>query len=107
MFHAGNRLIYLLNRRYASFYKWMRRGMEELPILNYTGGLFAQLTVGDTANDRNMKIMDEICSAAAQEWNRQGLIQEKNPDPFLQIYLDELMAGIRNPQIRSLHWLQG
>lgn len=72
--------------------------MEELPILNYTGGLFDQLTVGDTANDRNMKIMDEICSAAAQEWNRQGLIQEKNPDPFLQIYLDELMAGIRNPQ---------
>lgn len=39
----GMVLIYLLNHRYAPFYKWMHRGLGELEILGETKNMFAEL----------------------------------------------------------------
>ena len=39
----GMGMIYLLNHRYAPFYKWLHRGIENMEILGETRGLFAKL----------------------------------------------------------------
>ena len=40
---AGMSLVYLLNRRYAPFYKWMHRGLHGLPVLPRAYDQFVQL----------------------------------------------------------------
>ena len=69
---AGMSMIYLLNRRYAPFYKWMHRGMRDLPVLGETSELFAALA-GPAKAGEKQRTVEEICAAAAKELKRQGL----------------------------------
>lgn len=110
----GMVMIYLLNHRYAPFYKWLHRGLEQLEILGETKELFANLMDGSGRKicgsdaefwKQKQEQIEEICSLVSNEWQRQGLIGQS--DPFLQNSLDELMKQIRDPQLASLPWLYG
>ena len=110
----GMGMIYLLNHRYAPFYKWMHRGLGSLEILGETGALFAKLmdgTVGEAEENaaaawrEKLELVEQICSLVSAEWRRQDLI--RHTDPFLQNSLDELMRQIQDPQIAALPWLYG
>ncbi|MCI8577076.1 MAG: DUF4037 domain-containing protein [Lachnospiraceae bacterium] len=93
-------MVYLLNNRYAPFYKWMHRGLGDLERLGELQQLFTVL-----ADTKNPEIIEEICGAVAVELNRQGLT--RGTDPFLQVHLNEIMSRIPEPEIRGLHWLAG
>lgn len=93
-------MVYLLNNRYAPFYKWMHRGLGELERLGELQPLFTML-----ADTKKPEIIEEICGAVAVELNRQGLT--RGTDPFLQVHLNEMMSRISEPEIRGLHWLAG
>ena len=104
----GMVMIYLLNHRYAPFYKWMHRGLGELPILGTTQKLFAQLMdpcPEPSFWEQKQELIETICGLISAEWQRQGLIG--TTDPFLQNSLDELMKQIQDPQIAALPWLYG
>lgn len=110
----GMAMIYLLNHRYAPFYKWLHRGLDGLEILGETRKLFAKLMDGsDRETDRTgvvaweekLELVEQICSLVSTEWQRQGLI--RHTDPFLQNSLDELTKQIKDPQLASLPWLYG
>ena len=104
----GMVMIYLLNHRYAPFYKWMHRGLGELPILGTTQKLFAQLMDLCPESffwEQKQELIETICGLISAEWQRQGLIG--TTDPFLQNSLDELMKQIQDPQIAVLPWLYG
>lgn len=104
----GMVMIYLLNHRYAPFYKWMHRGLGELPILGTTQKLFAQLMDPCPESlfwEQKQELIETICGLISAEWQRQGLIG--TTDPFLQNSLDELMKQIQDPQIAVLPWLYG
>ncbi|MDD2735411.1 MAG: DUF4037 domain-containing protein [Desulfuromonadaceae bacterium] len=91
-------LIYLLNRRYAPYYKWMMRGVEDLPLLG--AFIFEKITDIMTSGDHEKKriIIDEICAAVVAQLQSEGLsdsasrflidhgqvIHEKIIDPSLQ-----------------------
>lgn len=110
----GMVMIYLLNHRYAPFYKWLHRGLGELEILGETQTLFTKLMEEKTGEGNQMaeegwkeklELVEQICSLVSAEWQRQDLI--RRTDPFLQNSLEELMKQIRDPQIASLPWLYG
>ena len=104
----GMVMIYLLNHRYAPFYKWMHRGLGELPILGTTQKLFAQLMDPCPESffwEQKQELIETICGLISAEWQRQGLIG--TTDPFWQNSLDELMKQIQDPQIAVLPWLYG
>lgn len=116
-------MVYLLNRRYTPFYKWMRHGMQELSILPEIGDILDLLAgmedqapawegVGETdylytvnGNDKCVIIVEAVCNLVVQELAAQGLTEGE--DNFLESHTMTLMEKIKDPHIRSLHVMEG
>ena len=116
-------MVYLLNRRYAPFYKWMRHGMKELSVLPEIGDILDLLAgledqspawegVGETdylytlnGNDQCVLIVEAVCNLIVQELAAQGLTEGE--DNFLESHTMALMEKIKDPYIRSLHVMEG
>ena len=92
-------LVFLLNRRYAPFYKWRHRGVRELPIL----GQFLYQMIGDMVAvddcDQKYRIIEEISAAVIHELHRQGL-SESNSD-FLLDHGRSIRERIQDASIRE------
>lgn len=99
---AGISMVYLLNRVYTPFYKWMHRGMERLSILSELKEEFRQLICVD--GERQERI-ERICDSVRSELQRQGLTDET--DGFLENHVPCIMAKIQDPIIRCLPAMQG
>lgn len=101
--------VYLLNRKYAPFYKWMHRGMRELAVCSEVGDMLnllyqipdpAQAWEGVGAkdylyhlntNDGRVLVIEAVCSVIVQELNAQGLSDQQ--DNFLQNHLQALLRN--------------
>ncbi len=95
-------MVYLLNRKYAPFYKWMHRGMKELPILSPVYGLLNHLVANPIESGvQNIEIIEEICAWVIQELKVQGLTD--CDDDFLNAHWPIILQHIKNPSIRSMH----
>lgn len=102
------KLVYLLNRQYAPYDKWMRRGMRELPVGVEIGDMLDLLyTIPDPSaawadvspeeyvyqlntNDGRILIIEAVCNIIVQELNAQGLSDRQ--DNFLQNHLQTVLA---------------
>ena len=100
---AGMSLVYLLNRRYAPFYKWMHRGLRDLPVLPRAYAQFDELARMPDGAQAAEKI-EGICLTAAAELRRQGL--SDSPDSFLQAQAEQIMTRIKDPALRQAHILE-
>lgn len=98
---AAISMVYLLNRVYTPFYKWMHRGMENLQILPQIQG---KLTALLTEPDKEERI-EEICQLVIGELRRQGLTDET--DGFLEYHAGSIMERIEDDTLRSLPAMQG
>ena len=101
-------IVYLLNKKYAPYYKWMRRGMDALEILPELGQILdAMARVGCQAeawegvayspyalnmSDPLVKAFEIMAGMILSEMNRQGIVQ--GDDPFLDIYSKRLMGEV-------------
>ena len=104
------KIVYLLNRKYAPFYKWMHRGLQELAVCAEVGDMLNLLyQIPDPAsawegvkaedylyhlniNDGRVLIIEAVCSVIVQELNAQGLSALQ--DNFLQNHLQTLLEKI-------------
>ena len=96
-------VVYLLNRKYMPFYKWMFKGMKSLERLQEVREMLAQLSVIPEApeNTKNkVALIEEICIKVRDELSRQEFIT--GPDTFLNSHCLEVMNQISDPQIRNL-----
>lgn len=84
-------LVYLLNRTYAPFYKWMHRGLRELAVGGEIGDMAALLWQTDSEADRIL-IIEAVCNVLVQIMQEQGLSTGK--DNFLQSHVGEVLKGI-------------
>lgn len=100
--------VYLLNRCYAPYDKWLRRGMKELSIASEIGDMLDLLyTIPDSAaawegvspqdyvyhlntGDGRILIIEAVCNIIVQELNAQGLSDLQ--DNFLQNHLQTVLA---------------
>lgn len=105
-------LVYLLNKKYAPFYKWMHRGMKDLATCSEIAdmiNLFYQIPDPGTAwentapeeyvynlntNDGRVLIIEAICNIIVQELNEQGLSDLQ--DNFLQNHLQTVLQKIES-----------
>lgn len=101
-------IIYLLNRRYAPYYKWMRRGIEDLTILKESKELLDEIAVLGcrkqawedrrynpyeiNRDDPVVVAFEKLANCILQELNRQGIV--KGDNPFLDIYSKEIFADL-------------
>ena len=94
-------IAYLLAKKYPPYYKWMFRGLQNLPVLKELPPLLEKLAMltpdpeiwkGITYSslkvfkqDPVVAVIEEIAVLLAEEMNRQGLI--RGTDPFLESYV--------------------
>lgn len=98
---AAMSMAYLLNRRYTPFYKWMHRGLRGFPKLPR---LYDQIEALFQTGNGGAELIEGICLNAAAELRRQDLSNSR--DPFLLAHSAELMARIRDPELRKTHVME-
>ena len=107
---AAISMVHLLCRRYTPFYKWAHRSLAELAETSSLAELTCReieklpeacVLQGAEGMKRTFDIVTAICSAAAEELRVQGFSECESG--FLQDHLEDIMGGIMNPQIRSMH----
>lgn len=85
------RLVYLLNRTYAPFYKWMHRGLRTLPTGSEIADMLGLLYQTDQESDRTL-IIEAVCNVLVQILREKGL--SAGEDNFLQSHVGEVLSGI-------------
>lgn len=94
---------YLLNRRYAPFYKWMHRGLQGLPILPR---LYDQIHTlyREESSTRKTELIEGICLLTAAELRRQGL--SDSFDSFMLSHGQNMMSRIQDAVLRKTHIME-
>ncbi len=103
-------LVYLLNKTYAPFYKWMHRGMQNLATCKEIGDMLGLLyQIPDPAaawegvsaqdyvynlntNDGRVLVIEAVCNILVQELNEQGLSDLQ--DNFLQNHIPTVLGKL-------------
>lgn len=104
--------IYLLNNRYTPYYKWMLRGLKDLPRLSYLAVPLEELMTGRSGADRNIMshkdrnaAIEGVCQEIIEEIKNQGL--SSGSWDYLEPHAIEIMEHIQDGQIRNLHLMDG
>jgi hypothetical protein len=105
-------MVFLLNRQYKPFYKWMHKAVKQLPILGDTmDRLFSDL-VADCAKEqqeivhiRKSDLMEEACRLVIEELKRQRL--SDSGSDFLLDHGPVVQTKIKDARIRDMNvWVE-
>lgn len=101
-------LLFLLDRRYAPYYKWLLRGVRTLSALSeLADSLEFLLTAENDAAGQRLKadIVEDIAARIVPELNSQGLSRISSTS--LEKQALHVQDGIENAAIRALHVMEG
>ncbi len=110
--HDAISLIFLLNKAYKPFYKWMHRALRPLPILGeVTYPLFLEIVttheddLTETLYEKKGRLIEAICGYLIAELRRQGL--SDSPSDFLLDHGPIIQSKIQDTGIRAVDvWLE-
>lgn len=95
-------IVYLLNNTFEPFYKWVYRGLRELPVLSELEAPLTFLTEtgnSDTEVQGKLEIIEDICRLIIDEYHNQGLAMAtcNNMDTHAYSIQDKIKdANLRN-----------
>jgi hypothetical protein len=98
-------MVFLLNRRFAPYYKWVLRAMRDLPKLGGFSGALADLLTGSGSGEAKLEQIEAICAQIASELRAQGI--SDCDDVYLEPHAFSIQSGIRDHEIRELHIMEG
>lgn len=114
-------MVYLLNKKYAPYYKWLWRGMENLQLLPQVKDEILELSRCQldiknwparrelyeeiNHNDRIIQLVELIAAQIIEELQRQGLSDSQ--DDYLEGHAYAVMNTIADERIRSLPIMLG
>ena len=98
-------LAYLLNRRFRPYYKWLYRGLQELPLLgqelpSLIDGFSSHPLASVVDAEAMTRTADDICRLFIDELVRQGLATSRQV--FMTAQGEEVQAGISEPRLMNL-----
>ena len=83
------RLVHALNGKYAPFYKWLHRGIRDLPVL---GGLYEKIgRLSQTPAASAQALIEDICAEVLRELIVQGYTT--TGDAFLEAHVDAILGA--------------
>ncbi len=85
-------MVYLLNRTYAPFYKWMHKGMGSLRVLPEIKEILNALVELSIGNERIPQTIEIIVSLIIAEMKKQGLTSGE--DNYLDNHTDNILRSI-------------
>ena len=99
-------LVYLINGKYAPFYKWALRGMENLEIFSEFAPILTDILTEDySKTEEKQAKIEKICSDVAEYFRQSGL--SRSSTEFLEPHAYEIQNKIKDINIRSLHVMEG
>ena len=98
-------MVFLLNRRFAPYYKWVFRAMRDLPKLGGLSGMLTDLLTRGGAAEAKAEQIEAICSEISSELRAQGL--SDRDDVYLEPHAFAVQSGIRDRELRVLHIMEG
>ena len=99
-------MVFLLNFKFAPYYKWMFRAMRQLDGYGDIADKLEFLLTREAPEMDKCKIISDICSRMVKELNAQGIISG-TCDNYLESVAVEITSQIRSRDIRSLHIMEG
>lgn len=96
-------LIFLLNRRYTPFYKWMHRAMLELSLLGEKIGSMISDLIARSADEEKQFLIEEICALIITELRAEGLSDGESD--FLLDHAPRLQAKIQDTELRERFYI--
>lgn len=85
-------MVYLLNRTYAPFYKWMHKGMGRLTVLKEIQEILNALVELPTGDERIPQTIEVIVALIIAEMKKQGLTSGE--DNYLDHHTDNILRSI-------------
>ncbi len=98
-------MVFLLNCRFAPYYKWVFRAMRDLPKLGGLSGNLTALLTGHESDSVKMERIEAFCAEIATELRAQGLSDSE--DVYLEPHAFAVQSGIIDQEIRALHIMEG
>lgn len=92
-------MVYLLNRKYAPFYKWMHRGLADLPILKEIRDILSALVEMPMGDERVPQTIELIVAMIIAEMKKQGLTS--GDDNYLDHHTDNILKRIPKKEQRD------
>jgi hypothetical protein len=92
-------LVFLLNRRYTPFYKWMHHGVKELPILGKKISVMISDLIAKTNDDEKPVIIEEICARIIETLRDEGLTDSASD--FLLDHAHRVHEKIESSELRE------
>ena len=103
---SAMRIAYILNKQYAPYYKWMRKGMDNLTVLRNMTKLLDEIALCENqkevwenikynpvavfTQDKVVDLFEKIAVLIVNELNEQGIIKGQNP--FLEMHSRKLLG---------------
>ncbi len=99
-------MFFLLNNRYAPYWKWSFRALKELPLSGReTADDLESLLCSELSAESRNDIIEKICFRAADILKKRGL--SKSSEVYLESHALEITRHIRLREIRELHLMEG
>ena len=92
-------LVYLLNRTYAPYYKWMFKGMEKLEVWGISEQLKQLVLVPVMNVEENEVFMEKVCVQLLEKLADKGFLF-RNPHTT---YLEHYIGQVLNYKARNIH----
>lgn len=92
-------LVFLLNKRYTPFYKWMHRGLRQLPILGERIHFLISTLVEQRELNAKPAVIEEICACIIERLRREGL--SDSDSDFLLDHAHCIHQRISDPHLRE------
>jgi hypothetical protein len=98
-------LVFLLNRRYKPFFKWMHRAVKPLPVLGEAIHKALLEMVTSLGHVRKNRLMEEVCGMLIEELRKQGL--SDSPSRFLLDHGPAVQSRIQDSELRNIDvWVE-
>ena len=91
--------VYLLNRAYAPYDKWLFRGLRGLPCLSGTADSITALLAAPLEEKRNLPLIEGICAGVIAVLREQGLAE--NAGDYLEPYAYAVGEHITDGELRN------
>ncbi len=98
-------MVFLLNRRFTPYYKWMFRAMRNLPRLSELTDILEILLTAQYQPEDQIVQIETVCSRIIAELTTQNLTSGK--ENYLEPHAFAIMQNIRDRQLRNMHIMEG
>jgi len=93
-------LIYLMNKRYKPFYKWMHRGLKELPVLGKESYLLLSDLAASTGFEENVVAIETLCRLIISKLREMRLTDSSSD--FLLDHGPRIQRNIKDEYLRNI-----